>query len=139
MGRISVVGLVMSAAVLCRSDVVVAGGAHAGPTVRLVAPGGANGPAMELDELPPPQLEVENHPARLDVPAIPAVEGSAAGRATSAANRLEIDLDVDARPALRRFVADATLDASISHLNACTRANAARQHEAAIPSCRAAT
>lgn len=139
MGRISVVGLVIGAAVLGRSDVGEAGGAHAGPAVRVVAPGGANGPAMELDDLPPPQLEVEKHPAQVEVPAVPAFETSAAGRATSASNRLEIDLDVDARPAVRRFVDDTTLDASVAHLNACIRANAARQHEAAIPSCRAAT
>ena len=56
MGRIGVVGLVIGAAVLGRSDVGEAGGAHAGPAVRVVAPGGANGPAMELDDLPPPQL-----------------------------------------------------------------------------------
>jgi tetratricopeptide (TPR) repeat protein len=139
MGRFSVVGLVMSAAVFGRSELVAAGGAHAGPAVRVVAPGGANGPAMELDDLPPPQLEVENHPAQVDVPAIPAFEASAAGRAASAPNRLEIDLDIDARPALRRFVDDTTLDASLAHLNACIRANAARRHEAAIPSCRVAT
>ncbi|HZJ67819.1 MAG TPA: hypothetical protein VFD36_30155 [Kofleriaceae bacterium] len=68
MGRIGVVGLVIGAAVLGRSDVGEAGGAHAGPAVRVVAPGGANGrrfawcgitmsmSAMELDDLPPPQL-----------------------------------------------------------------------------------
>jgi tetratricopeptide (TPR) repeat protein len=112
-----------------------AGEAGSGPAVRVLAPGGASGAsgaAMELDDLPAPQLEVMNHPARIEPPAIPAFER------TSPAEQIELDVETTS-PRLRKAVNQATLDASIEHLDACNKAVAARHYDAAIAACRAAT
>jgi tetratricopeptide (TPR) repeat protein len=140
MGRTSTFGLVISAVVLGPVDVVHAGGTRASPAVRVIAPSSANGIALERDDLPAPQLEVIKHPTRVELPAVPAFDRRAgtAGERTQP-NELEIDLDAEARPALRRSVDDATLDSSLGHLDACNKAIAAQQYVAAIPECRAAT
>src|SRR5436190_1562206 len=89
-----------------------AGEAGGAPAVRVIAPSGASGAGMELDDLPAPQLEVMNHPARVEPPAIPAFER------TNPAEQIELDVEATS-PRLRKAVDQATLDASIEHLAAC--------------------
>jgi len=139
MGRVSTVGVTVMAAMLGWVGAATAGEAHTAPAVHIISPSSASGMAMELDDLPPPQLELAKHPPRVDVPAIPAF--------TRAATATGVPGSPDGAPApelepasrLRRAIDDATLDASIQHLNACNRAIAGRQYEAAIAACRAAT
>jgi tetratricopeptide (TPR) repeat protein len=64
---------------------------------------------------------------------------SAAVDPASLVRDLEIDLDVETPPALRRFVDDVTLNASIEHVNACNKAIVAKQYDAAFVECQAAT
>jgi tetratricopeptide (TPR) repeat protein len=135
MRRISTCGLAVSVAVSGWTAIAAAGGTRTAPAVRVIAPGSQNGIALEPDDLPAPQLEVVKHAIRIELPALPAFDA----RAANAPSQLEIDLDVPARPPLRRYVDDRTLDASIGHLNACNKAIAARQYEIAIAECRAAT
>jgi tetratricopeptide (TPR) repeat protein len=135
MGRISTCGFMVGVTVSGWTAIAEAGGTRAAPAVRVIAPGGASGIALEPDDLPAPQLEVVKHPIRIDLPAIPPFEA----RAANASSQLEIELDMPVRPPMRRHVDDRTLDGSIGHLNACTKAIAARQHQIAIAECRAAT
>jgi tetratricopeptide (TPR) repeat protein len=52
---------------------------------------------------------------------------------------MEIQIDSETAPAMRKIVDDNTRNASVDHLNACTKAIAARQYDAAIAECQAAT
>jgi tetratricopeptide (TPR) repeat protein len=52
---------------------------------------------------------------------------------------MEIELEGDARPPLRKVVDEATRATSVDHLNACSKAIAARQYDPAIAACEAAT
>jgi tetratricopeptide (TPR) repeat protein len=63
---------------------------------------------------------------------------SAASDAPAVLKELEIDLDPETKPAMRRFVDDPTLSASIERLNACNKAIAAKQYDAGIADCQAA-
>jgi tetratricopeptide (TPR) repeat protein len=142
MGRVSTVGFAVSVVVLGPVERAQAGGTRASPAVRVIAPSSANGIGLERDDLPPPQLEVVRHATRVELPAIPAFDRhavGAAGKRSRAPSALQIDLDVETRPALRRFVDDITLDSSLGHLDTCNKAIAARQYDAAIAACRAAT
>ncbi len=70
-------------------------------------------------------------------PAAPVV----ANEPVSAAQELtmEIELDDQTRPALRKVVDDVTRNTSVDHLNACNKALAARQYDAGIAECQTAT
>ncbi len=136
--RVSTFGVVISLAVLGPVDTADAGEARAAPAVRVIVPSNASGNVLERDDLPAPQLEVTRHPASVDVPAIPAFE-LLAGDRPRVPDAIEIDLDLAPAPPLRRFVDDGTLAASIGHLHTCNKAIAARQFDAAIAACRAAT
>src|SRR5215467_12974165 len=48
-----------------------AGGSKAVPPVQVVPPGGVK---LERDDLPPPQLELAKHPAKVNTPVIPAFD-----------------------------------------------------------------
>jgi tetratricopeptide (TPR) repeat protein len=139
MGRPSTFVLAVSTVVLGPVDLAHAGGTRAAPAVRVIAPSSATG--LERDDLPAPQLEVIRHAPTVELPGIPAFARRSTGEQSRAPNELaiEIDLDVDAGPALRRFVDDVTLESSLGHLDTCNKALAARQYEAAIAACRAAT
>jgi tetratricopeptide (TPR) repeat protein len=63
---------------------------------------------------------------------------SQGGEAASGLKDLEIDLDAQTRPAMRRFVLDPILNASIERLNACNKSIAAKQYDAAVVDCYAA-
>lgn len=143
MGRVSTFGLAVSAVVLGPVALAQAGATRASPAVRVIAPSSTNGIELERDDLPAPQLEVIEHAPRVELPAIPTFDrpAAAAGKRSRAPNELEIeiDLDVETRPALRRFVDDITLDRSLGHLEVCHKAIAARQYDAAVAACRAAT
>ena len=52
---------------------------------------------------------------------------------------MEIEIEGDARPPLRKVVDEATRATSVDHLNACSKAIAARQYDPAIAACEAAT
>jgi tetratricopeptide (TPR) repeat protein len=137
LGRVSVLGVAIFAAVLApvaRAEAGGTGTGGTGPAVRVVAPTTASGAAVELDDLPEPQLEVTKQPSQVAPPAVPVFER------TGEDNQLEIEAEVETgSPRLRKAVDQATLDASIDHLNACNRAIAARQYGAAITACQAAT
>src|SRR5689334_17902235 len=142
MARVGSFGLAVTACTLLPIHLASAGGTRAAPAVRVVAPGAAasaSGMVLERDDLPPPQLEVIRHPVRVELPAVPAFDLRAAGERARTPGVLEIEVEGDRHPELRKFVDDATLDSSLGHLGVCNRALAARQLEAAIAACRAAT
>ncbi len=74
MWRATAWGVLISAAALGPIGAVQAGGTHAVPPVHVVAPSGANGTKVERDDLPPPQLEVMKHPAKVVTPPVPAFD-----------------------------------------------------------------
>jgi tetratricopeptide (TPR) repeat protein len=142
MARVGSFGLAVTACTLLPFHLASAGGTRAAPAVRVVAPGsatGASGIALERDDLPPPQLEVIRHPVRVELPAVPAFDLRAAGERARIPGMLEIEVEGDRHPELRKFVDDATLDSSLGHLGVCNRALVARQFDAAIAACHAAT
>jgi hypothetical protein len=138
MARVGSYGLAVTACTLWPIHVASAGGTRAAPAVSVVAPSTVSG-ALERDDLPPPQLEVIRQPVRVELPAVPAFEVRAAGERASAPGALEIEIEGERRPELRKYVDDATLDSSLGHLAVCNRALVARQFDAAVAACRAAT
>jgi len=52
---------------------------------------------------------------------------------------MEIEIEGEARPPLRKVVDEATRNTSVEHLNACNRAIAAHQYDAGITACQTAT
>lgn len=142
MARVGSWGLAITACSLLPIHLASAGGTRAAPAVRVVAPGSAtsaSGVVLERDDLPPPQLEVVRHPVRVELPAVPAFDLRAAGERAHTPGMLEIEVEGERRPELRKFVDDATLDSSLGHLAVCNRDLIARQFDAAIAACRAAT
>lgn len=71
--------------------------------------------------------------------ATPAAAGAAAAAPPAAAAAAEPDIAVVTKPPLRKPVADKTRSTSVDHLNACNKAIAARQYDAGIAECQAAT
>jgi tetratricopeptide (TPR) repeat protein len=127
---------VIVAAALGPAGAAEAGSTRSVPPVHPVVPRDASGHPLEPDDLPGPQLEVAQAAAKLDVPAVPAFRLPASAPQPL---ELEIELDGEARPPLRRVVDEATRNASVDHLNACNQAIAARRYDDAIAACAAAT
>ena len=65
--------------------------------------------------------------------------GGATSDAPAGLKEMEIDVDGSSGPPMRKFVDDQTLNSSVEHLNACNKGIVARQYDAAIAECEAAT
>jgi tetratricopeptide (TPR) repeat protein len=73
MGRASALGVLL-AVVIGSVGKAEAGGAQAGPPVRVVAPNTTGGIQLERDDLPPPPLEAIKQPVKVDLPPVPVFE-----------------------------------------------------------------
>jgi tetratricopeptide (TPR) repeat protein len=107
------------------------------PPVNIVTPRAAGPAALEPDDLPPPQLEVVERAAAVELPAIPALQ-SRPGEPGRPVRRDAVITAVVTVPPLRKAVDEELRDLSVRHLNACNQAIAARRFDAAIAACQAA-